>query len=385
MSNETIAQDETIDTTDVDKYVGKIVGGGQLKEPISVTDIRRWVVALDYFNPIHFDDDVAVRSEFGKIAAPQSFASNCCIGHGSIPAIIGNIPGSHVVFGGDEWWFYGPRILPGDMIRTTPRFAGYKMARTKFAGPIMFSHGDTHYHNQRDEVICKQRCTMGRYRVDLAQKMGFYDDAPGAPEFTADQLYEFKRLKADWIESGASGEGPGEVKAGDKLPTRPIGPHTAVSFTKEYSALLYNAWGGHYYEGDYMGADAGWVPELTATSDDPRMAVGQDDGPASAHTDINKAKLIGLPRLYGYGSSMGAWTLDHVAYWAGDNAFIRHAKFDYRSPVFEGDISLLNGEVQEVRYDPTVGADLAVVRITMTNQDGVVQTSGYVEVQLKTS
>ena len=192
-------------------------------------------------------------------------------------------------------------------------------------------------------------------------------------------------MKADWIESGASGQGPGEVKAGDKLPTRPIGPHSAVSFTKEYSALLYNAWGGHYYEGKYMGADAGWVEEMTATSDDPRMAVGQDDGPASAHTDINKAKLIGLPRLYGYGSSMGAWTLDHVAYWAGDNAFIRHAKFDYRSPVFEGDISLLNGEVQEVRYDPTIGADLAVVRVAMTNQDGVVQASGYVEVQLKTN
>jgi acyl dehydratase len=384
MSNETIAQDETLDTSDVDKYVGQIVGGGQLKEPINITDIRRWVVALDYFNPIHFDEAAAGRTAIGRIAAPQSFAANCCIGHGSIPAITGNIPGSHVVFGGDEWWFYGPRIYPGDLIRTTPRFAGYKIAKTKFAGPVMFSHGDTQYRNQRDEAVCKQRCTMGRYRVDLARKMGFYDDAAEAPEFTEEQLKEFKRLKAAWVASAASGKGPGEVKEGDRLPTRPIGPHTAVSFTKEYSALLYNAWGGHYYEGEYMGADAGWLPEMTAASDDPTMQVGQDDGPASAHTDINKAKLIGLPRLYGYGSSMGAWALDYVAYWAGDAGFIRHAKFDYRSPVFEGDVSLLNGEVQQLRYDPVIGANLAVVGITMTNQDDVVQASGYVEVQLET-
>jgi hypothetical protein len=213
--------------------------------------------------------------------------------------------------------------------------------------------------------------------------MGFYDDAAEAPVFTEDQLREYKLLKGDWLASGADGKGPAEVSEGDRLPTRPIGPHTSVTFTKEYSALLYTAWGGHDYDGEYMGANAGWVPEMTATSDDPRMAVGQDDGPASAHTDINKAKLIGLPRLYGYGSSMGAWTLDYIAYWAGDEAFIRHAKFDYRSPVFEGDVSLLNGEVQQVRYDPVVGADLVVVRITMTNQDDVVQASGYVEVQLK--
>ncbi|MDG2003415.1 MAG: MaoC family dehydratase N-terminal domain-containing protein [Novosphingobium sp.] len=385
-NNPDTIEDEKLDTSDVDKYIGQRVAGGQLKEPINITDIRRWMMALDYYNPIHFEEHAATeRASTGRIIAPQSFAANCCVGHGSIPAITGNIPGSHVVFGGDEWWFYGPHIEPGDKIHTTPRFAGYKISNTKFAGPVMFSHGDTVYRNQRDELVCKQRCTMGRYRVDLAQKLGFYDDAAEAPVFSEDQLAEFKRLKGQWLAAGAGGSGPGEVRPGDLLPTRPIGPHSAVTFTKEYSSLLYNAWGGHNYEDGYLGAEAGWIPEMTAENDDPTMQVGQDDGPASAHTDINKAKLIGLPRLYGYGSSMGAWTLDYLAYWAGDGAFIRHAKFDYRSPTFEGDIAIITGEVQDVKYEPLVGADIVTVKILMANQDDVVLTSGYAQIQLSSA
>jgi hypothetical protein len=268
------------------------------------------------------------------------------------------------------------------MITTKRRFHGYNIANTKFAGPIMFSHGDTLYVNERGEAVAKQRCTMGRYRVDLALKRGFYDNAAEAPEFTADELKGFKRQRAEWLKSGAEGQGPGEVKAGDKLPTRPMGPHSIASFTKEYSALTFTAWGSHYYEGDFQ-MDTGWIPEMKGESDDMTLLVGQDDGPASAHTDLNKAKAIGLPRHYGYGSSMGAWIIDYVAYWAGDDGYIRHAKIDYRSPTFEGDVALIDGEVQEVRYDPVIGADLAVVKVRMVNQDNTVLASGYVEVQLK--
>ena len=376
--------EERIDTSDVDRYVGKEVGGGVLKEPISLTDIRRWVMALDYYNPIHFDEEAAAaRAANGEIVAPLSFVANCTMGHGSVPAIAGRIENSHVVFGGDEWWFYGPMVKPGDSIHTKRTFAGYNIAQTKFAGPVMFSHGDTVYINQRGEAVAKQRCTMGRYVVEYARKRGFYDQYIEAPTFTREQLGEFKRIKAAWLASGAEGKGPGEVKAGDKLPTRPIGPHSSVTFTKEYSSLIFNAWGSIRFEGEWLGANAGWIDEMQGESDDPGLSASQDDGPASAHTDLDKAKAIGIPRSYGYGSSMGAWTLDYAQYWAGDRGFVRHAKIDYRSPVFEDDVALIDGEVQEIRYEPVLGCELAVVRIRMTNQDGVVLASGYFEAQLE--
>ena len=35
-------------------------------------------------------------------------------GYGAEPSIQGVVPGTHMLFGGDEWWFFGPRIYPGD-------------------------------------------------------------------------------------------------------------------------------------------------------------------------------------------------------------------------------------------------------------------------------
>ena len=44
----------TLDTTDVDRHLGQPVGGGQLKEPVAVNDIRRWVEGLQFAYPLHY-------------------------------------------------------------------------------------------------------------------------------------------------------------------------------------------------------------------------------------------------------------------------------------------------------------------------------------------
>jgi N-terminal half of MaoC dehydratase len=379
----TLSNEDQLDTSDVDKYVGKSIAGGQLKEPVSTTDIRRWVQALDYPNPIHYDEEAAARTWHGKIVAPQSFTVCCDVGHGSPPALVGLIPGSHTIFGGDEWWFYGPRIHSGDKLRVERKFDGYSLANTKFAGPCMFSRGDTLYLNQRNDAVAKQRSTMVRYKAAIARELGHFDSAAEAPVFTPEQLAEFAVMKKAWAQSGKDGKGPGpDVKAGDALPTRLIGPHTMEGFAKEYAALPFTIWGSHYYDGEYLGMDAGWLPELMVGEDDASMGVGADEGPASGHGNLDKAKLIGMPRKYGYGSSMGAWALDYVAFWGGDECFIRHAKVDYRNPIFVDDITVINGTVKDVRFDALLGVKVALVEVVMTNQDDTVIAKGPVTVEL---
>ena len=77
-----------------------------------------------------------------------------------------------MIFGGDEWWFFGPRIVPGDRIKHERMLFDYKVTETKFAGPTMFSRGDTTYINQRGEVVAKQRSTSIRYLAEDARKRG---------------------------------------------------------------------------------------------------------------------------------------------------------------------------------------------------------------------
>lgn len=240
------SQGVDLDLSDVDHRVGKPIGGGQLWEPCSSSDIRRWVMAMDYPNPLHWDQEFARDSKFGGLIAPQSIAVALDYGHGAAPACVGHIPNSHLIFGGEEWWFYGCPVRPGDQLFQERRFHDYKVADTKFAGPTMFSRGDTVHTNQHGALVARERSTAIRYLYEEATKRGMFEDQLGdIKRWTQPELEEVDRLRREWLESNRNGVSPrfDEVKVGDTLPRRVIGPHTIASFTTEYRAFLFNIWG----------------------------------------------------------------------------------------------------------------------------------------------
>ena len=153
-------------------------------------------------NPLYYDETYTDEGRAGEFMAPQSFAVCTDDSHGAAPAIQGNIPGTHMLFGGDEWWFFGPRIYPGDTFRHDRMLFDYKLTETKFAGPTMFSRGDTTYVNQRGELVCKQRSTSIRYRADLAREKG---------QFMEDQ-------QASWTDDELARDRKAEVRVLPELP-----------------------------------------------------------------------------------------------------------------------------------------------------------------------
>ena len=76
-----------------------------------------------------------------------------------VAAFISLVIVCNMLFGGDEWWFMGPRIYPGDLLRSERLAFDYKVARTGFAGKTMFQRGDTTYIKQNGEIVAKQRST----------------------------------------------------------------------------------------------------------------------------------------------------------------------------------------------------------------------------------
>ena len=132
MSGRKIREDGMIllDTRDVDRWIGRPLGGARLKEPVEVNDIRRWAQGMQNPNPLFYDERYAAESAFGRIIAQQSFAVCTDTSHGAGPAIQGVIPGQHMIFGG--------RIEPGDVINHDRMLYDYKVAETKFSGPTMF-------------------------------------------------------------------------------------------------------------------------------------------------------------------------------------------------------------------------------------------------------
>ncbi|PEQ12864.1 acyl dehydratase [Novosphingobium sp. PC22D] len=385
----------TMDISDVEWRLGHHVGGGELFEPCNKTDIRRWVMAMDYVNPLHWDQRFASQTRFGDIICPQSMLVALDYGHGNNQACVGRIEGQHLIFGGEEWWWYGPHVRPGDHINHERIFTGYKLTDTKFAGPTLFQSGDCIHRNQRGDLIARSRPTVIRYLASEAEKRGMQAENAGElRKWTASELDEIDQIRRHWFLSNREGKSPSfaAVKVGDTLPRRVIGPHSIASFTTEYRAFIFNIWGTFYWQGVegvkdcWVNQDMGWIEGFGFDEEgamiDPRLRDGLYVGPSRGHIDTEKAGEIGMHRAYGYGATMAAWNTDYLAMWAGHDGMVRHAKSEFRSPAFEGDITFIDGEVVEKIEQSEWGVPLVRIKVRMTNQDGKTVVTSVNEVEL---
>ncbi len=383
--------DKTLDCSDLENYLGKPVQPARMRETFSNTDIRRWVQAMHYPNRIHYDPDYAAESRFGRMVAPLSFPVAMDDAHGTAPSCIGFIPNSHMVFGGDEWWFEGPRVFAGDMLHNHRVPLDYTIKETKFAGPTCFQRGDNYYYNQNGDLIAKQRSTAIRYRPDLAREMASLDNKDD-PEWSDAELLKLEDDKYAWIKMlhdlGHGKRYWDDVNVGDKLPTRVIGPHSIASLTTEWRAYLFTIWCGVKRRTDldmealgFVGEMAGKEQDPVLELDNPELTDGAYIGPSRGHLFPRWARHIGMPRGYGYGASMGAWILDYFSGWAGEWGQLVHSNCAYRGPAFTGDISIMNAEVVDKLVDDE-GRNLVQLEFKMTNQLAVTLATATAEIEL---
>ena len=380
-----------LDASDLDNYMGRPMPTNMLREPIAVNDIRRWVQGMHYANPLHFDPDWAAQSRFGQIVAPYSFTVATTNGHGAAPTNVGKIPGSHLIFGGDEWWFFGPRIFPGDHIRTYPMPFDYKVTDTSFAGPTCFQRGDTAYINQHGERIALQRSTSIRYVVENARNKKVFareDD----PEWSEEQLLELEEIKVNFIKQlralGHDKKLYDSVEVGEKLATNVLGPHSLASFSTEWRAYPMTIWFGALRSKGARQDDKGYTKEMSGFEGDremekfnPELTDGAYYGPSRGHLQPKWARHVGMGRGYGYGASMGAWVLDYASAFMGEWGQIVHAKTQYRNPAFTGDATFINGEVTAKQVD-SEGRGIVTLSVVLTTQEEAVMAKGTVDVAL---
>ena len=230
-------------------------------------------------------------------------------GHGCHPSCVGKIPGSHLIFAGEEWWFYGNPVRPGDKLVQERTFAGYKITDTGFAGPTMFADGDTVHRNQHGAMVAKERATSIRYLIEEANKRKVYGKENRAPKlWTQSEIDEVNAQRFAWILSNREGKSPSydQVKVGDQLPRRVIGPHSRVSFALECRAHRQNIWGTWRWNPpggvhDPAQEDAGFKADMTYDHEmrkiDPRQGDGLFHGPSSGHINADKVDKspYGLP------------------------------------------------------------------------------------------
>ncbi|MET0250859.1 MAG: MaoC family dehydratase N-terminal domain-containing protein [Novosphingobium sp.] len=382
---------QTLDCSDLDQYLGKPMQPARMVEPVANNDIRRWVQGMHYPNRLHYDGGYAAQSRYGTLIAPQSFPVTMDDGHGSAPSCIGNIPDSHMLFGGDEWWFYGPVIKGGDRIWNERVPFDYAIKETGFGGPTCFQRGDNFYYNQHGDLISKQRSTSIRYGQATGQA-NIDTESQDDPVWTDDELEQLEDRKFQWIKMlhdlGHDRRWWDDVQVGDVLPERVFGPHSLVSFATEWRTYTFTIWGGAHRRTDLNMAELGFVGPMAGPEQDPtieKINPEQTDGayigPSRGHLFPRWARYIGMPRGYGYGASMGAWLTDYFAGWAGEWGIIRHSNCQYRSPALTGDITIQSGKILD-KFVDEAGRHLVQAECRMTNQQGKTLSTAKAEIEL---
>jgi len=394
MNDQTLDQaalDKTLDCSDLDQHMGKPIAPARMKEPLHNNDFRRWTQAMHYPNLLHYDQDFAAEGRHGRLVAPQSFAVATDDGHGAGPACVGCIPDSHLIFAGDEWWFYGPRIFGGDEIVNEKMPLDYTVKETGFAGPTCFQRGDNNYYNQHGDFIARQRSTSIRYRRDLALENASLDDDAEDPVWTADELDALETRKYEYIsmmhDLGHDKRFWDDVEVGDELPVRVFGPHSVASFATEWRAYLFTIWGGTHRPGidfealGYTKEFAGHENDPVMERDNPELTDGAYFGPSRGHLFPEWARRIGMARGYGYGASMGAWILDYLAGWAGEWGQVVHSNASYRSPAFTGDATIMTASVVDKSVDDK-GRNIVQVDVKMESQRMSTLATARAEIEL---
>ena len=359
--------------------MGQPVGGEQLREPITISDMRRWVQAMHNPNPAHYDE--GRRSASGAFVTPQSLILACAIRHGVSPAMQGNIPGGRQMNGGDEWWF-GQRVSIGDRVTSVRQAFDYRVTDTVFAGPTVFQRGDTTYVNQDGQVLARQRSTAIRFLgANLKKATTEKDDGSTLPVFTAEMVEAFEQERLAYARALRETPPPvaASISVGMRLPRRLVGPHSIQSFTTEQRAFLYTIWGNLSDDGVartermFRSADA---------AIDPEFGDGLYHGASAGHTDSKSAAQRGMPRAYGAGASVCAFIIDYAANWAGAAGWVAHCSIQYRSPVLVGDATYISAEVTRVEQAKSGDHASVTLVIGAANQAGVVNTRGKVTVRL---
>ncbi|WCT72009.1 MaoC family dehydratase N-terminal domain-containing protein [Sphingomonas naphthae] len=379
----------TLDCSDIDQYLGKTMDYSPLREPLANNDFRRWAHAMHYANLLHYDPAFSAASRWGKLIAPQSFPIATDDGHGVAPACVGRIPDSHLLFGGDEYWFSDTQVSAGDTIVNERIPFDYVVKQTSF-GPTCFQRGDNFYRNQHGALISKQRSTSIRYQAKAGGDSVNMADAE-EPVWTDEELAAVEARAFEWVKMlhdlGHQERWWDDVSVGDQLPERVFGPHSIASFTTEWRAFLINTWGTlDMRKNDLLAL--GFTPEMAGYENDPDMQLvnptltdGAYYGPSRGHLFPRWARKIGMPRAYGYGASMGSWVTDYLAGFAGEHGMVVHSIANYRGPALSGDITIQTAEVIDKLVDAE-GRHLIQVKHKMANQRGVTMCTGTAEIAL---
>jgi acyl dehydratase len=325
--------------------------------------VAKFAGGIGDINPLWTDQEYARHSPYGAPVAPPSFVIGCFSGiQFGWPGLGSFHSQSHLLFERPVYW--------GDIVRASCVYEGFDgPSSSRFAGRTVTDKFLNSYLNQRDERIATIRWEVINFERGRASAR-----APGGGSGRrADPVlpHPWTEDEAAAIEARVLAERPrgaeprywDDVRAGDELDgltKGPIGLTDEIAFVagggtpiprlKAHAAALH----------DYA-AHPAWAFRDPVT--------GAREPIYSVHYNLQAALAMSVAFQYDVGFQRQCWQIHHLTHWAGDHAWLKETRAQYRRFVYLSDVVELRGTVTGTRIDDD-GDHVADIETMAVNQRG---------------
>jgi acyl dehydratase len=319
--------------------------------------VTKFVGGIGDINPLWTDAEYAATSPYGGPVAPPSFIIGCFSGiQFGWPGLGSFHSMSHITF--------DRPVYRDDLVDSSCLYDGFDgPAPSKFAGRSVTDKFINSYTNQLGEQIATIRWnvinyergqrlarakaeTSGTGTSDAGAEAAKKPSGPQLPhQWDLDEVAEIeKRILAE-RPRGAEPRYWEDVNEGDVLDTvtkGPIGLTDEIAFVagggtpiprlKAHAASLH----------DYQAHPAWAFRDPITSANEPIYSV---------HYNFQAAQAMGVAFQYDVGFQRQCWQIHQLTHWAGDHAWIKECRAEYRKFVYLSDVVELRGEVTGKRVD----------------------------------
>jgi acyl dehydratase len=331
--------------------------------------IYHLALAIGDLSPLYIDEDYARKTRWGTLIAPpiivQSMDTLRAVGHSGLPE---GLPGVHSIWSGSHYDWELPVKL-NDRITHKCYLKDVVEKESAFGGGRgVYQTYEAKYWNQDGAFVGTRQDTwirIERAKTAETKKYGKIELAKwGKDDITRfmDEYYAYKRTTERYWD---------DVKVGDKLGRIIKGPLTPTA------EIAFESYFGVYLVGNNVAANL--------YRKHPALMIPNEQGvpepPQRVHWDNHfTQRLLGLPGAYDLGPERCSWLIQGVTDWIGDNGFLTMLDCQYRKFNYMGDVTWVQGEVQE-KFERD-GKAMVKVYVECVNHRDEVTAKGVAEAEL---
>jgi amino acid adenylation domain-containing protein len=355
----------------LDEFIAssRVLNGQVLREreqwnsTVTADAIRHHAYGISDDNPLWIDSEYATQSSFGRFVAPPTFVASVLY-----PGLHGapmEVPLSNLIGELECSWFMP--ILEGDSLRGSAKQLGVFESRNRQGRRLVNILAEITYQNQRDELVARAESLMVRVEqrdTELLTDHSIY-------KYTDDELQVIKMALESETRTGSQGLSSDQTEVGYQLGPLVRGPLTLGDLVCWQAAI-----GPSYRAGALGYRDCVDQPHTVALN----PVTGWPVKYSQQHEDALLSQQRGMPTPFDNTVMRWAWLSPLVTNWMGDHGFLKRLGISANEPILYGDTNWYHGTVTK-RIVEDSGVTL-ILKITGTNQRGVVTTTGEAEVEI---